>query len=141
MRHRIRHHGFPLLVIVGLAAAACLAANTKVPHPVPSFALQATAVYRLEVGAACFVVFYLAVMALILALDGRGFAEFGTKGLRAVEVTRTADKQRASLSEQIKHTRTVVNRLKDTETALQNAAKALNEQEKRLDRLEKEQLR
>ncbi|MGN6663292.1 MAG: hypothetical protein ACTHK6_03635 [Solirubrobacterales bacterium] len=35
----------------------------------PDFALQASAVYRLEVGAACFAVFYLATWALALALD------------------------------------------------------------------------
>lgn len=119
-------------------ASAYLAAITTVPHPVPDFALQATAVYRLEIGGACFTVLYFAVMALVLALEGRGFAEFGAKGLRAVEVTRTANKQHASLSEQIKLTRSIENRLKEIESAMQSANKTLNEQEERLDRLERE---
>lgn len=141
MRHRIRHHGFPVLVVAGLAAAAYLAASTTVPHPVPAFALQAIAVYRLEVGGACFAVFYLATMALVLALDGRGFAEVGTKGLRAVKVTRTTDDQQVGLSEQVKFNCDIKNDLEETEAALQSTDKTLNEQEKRLDRLEKEQLR
>jgi hypothetical protein len=115
VRHRVRHHGFPVLVLAGLAAAAYLAASASVPHPVPSFALQATAVYRLEVGEACFVVLYLAAMALVLALDGRGIAEFGAKGLRAVEVTRTTDERQAQFNQDI------VGRLDETDAAIRSA--------------------
>jgi hypothetical protein len=50
--------------------------------------LQAKEIYRLEVGAAFFVAFYLATMALFLALDGKGFAEFGPRGLRINQVVR-----------------------------------------------------
>lgn len=141
MRHRIRDIGFPLLVLVALAVSGYFAASVRVPDPTPDFALQAAAVYRLEVGGACFAVFYLAAMALVLALDGRGFAEIGTKGLRAAEVVRTTDDQTVGLSEQMEHTRVLVSRLKETETAMQNTAKALSEQKKRLDRLEREELK
>jgi hypothetical protein len=141
VRHRIRDTGFPLLVILALAVSGYLAASVRVPDPTPDFALQAAAVYRLEIGAACFVVFYLAAMALVLALDGRGFAEFGTKGPRAVEVVRMTDDQAEGFSEQVEHTRVLVSRLKETETAMQNTAKALSEQRKRLDRLEREELK
>jgi hypothetical protein len=141
MRPRIRDTGFPLLVIAALAVAGYLAASVRVPTPTPDFALQAAAVYRLEVGAACFAAFYLAAMALVLALDGRGFAEVGTKGLRAVEVVRTTDDQQAGLSELIELNRSVRNDLKKAEAALRSTNKTLNEQEKRLDRLEKEQLK
>lgn len=88
MRRRLRNQGFPILVLVSLIVSGYLAATAHVPDPVPSFALQAAAVYRLEVGGACFAAFYLAAMALVLALDGRGFAELGTRGLRAAEPSR-----------------------------------------------------
>lgn len=136
MRHRIRHHGFPLLVIAGLAAAAYLAASTTVPDPVPAFALQATTVYRLEVGAACFAVFYLAAMALVLALDGRGFAEVGTKGWRAVEVVRATDEQRVNASDLANLTEDMEKKLEKTDAALASAFEALTGQEQRLEQLE-----
>lgn len=134
MRHRIRHHGFPLLVIVGLAVSGYLAASAQVPDPVPDFALQATAVYRLEVGGACFAVLYLAAMALVLALDGRGFAELGTKGLRAVEVTRATDEQQAQFNQDMKE------RFDEADAAIRSAVKTLNRQEKQLEKLEEERL-
>ena len=84
---------------------------------VPNFALQASAVYRLEVGAACFAVFYLAAIAFMLALDGRGFAEFSTKGLRATKVVRAAAEQ---------------------EVAMSSVVEVLREQEERLAILEEE---
>lgn len=65
----LRTHGLRVLILAALAGSAYLAATVRVPLPVPGFALQAAAVYRLEVGAACFVVFYLAVLAFALALD------------------------------------------------------------------------
>jgi hypothetical protein len=68
-----------------------LAITASLPAAVPDFALQATTVYRLEVGAACFIVIYLAAMALFLALDGGGFTEFGTRGLKAAQIIRAAD--------------------------------------------------
>lgn len=93
--------------------------------------------YRLEVGAACFVIFYLAAMALVLALDGRGFAEVGTKGWRAVEVVRATDEQGVNVSEQAKLTEDVAKGLRRTDAALESALEALNRQEQRLERLER----
>lgn len=69
MRRWLRIYGFPVLVLAALAGSAYLAASVRVPAPVPDFALQAEAVYRLEVGAACFLVFYLATLAIAFALD------------------------------------------------------------------------
>lgn len=136
MRQRIRHHGFPLLVIAGLITSAYLAASVPVPNPVPDFALQAEPVYRLEVGAACFAVFYLATMALVLALDGRGFAEVGTKGLRAVAVTRASEEQQMNASEQAKLVSDMGKELERTNAALENAFEAINRQKERLEGLE-----
>lgn len=80
-----------MLVLADLIGSAYLAASARVPNPVPDFALQAASVYRLEIGAACFVVIYLAAMAFFLALDGRGFAELGTRGLKAQQVVKTSN--------------------------------------------------
>jgi hypothetical protein len=60
---------------------------------------------------------YLAAMALMPAFDGRGFAEFGTKGLRATEVMRAATEQ---------------------EVVMNSLVETLKEQEERLERLEEE---
>jgi hypothetical protein len=85
--HRLpRQYGFAFLVFVALACASLLAGSAAVPGPVPDYALQSEEIYRLEIGAAFFVAFYLATMAVMLALSGRGFAEFGTRGLRAETV-------------------------------------------------------
>lgn len=86
MHRLLKHYGFALLVFVALACASFLAGSAAVPDPVPDYALQSEEIYRLEIGAAFFVAFYLATMALMLAFSGRGFAEFGTRGLRAETV-------------------------------------------------------
>lgn len=74
--------GFATLVAVGALAAAWVAATVAVPADVPSFALQADPVYRLEVGGSFFAGLYLASTALVLALNNRAFSEIGTTGIR-----------------------------------------------------------
>jgi hypothetical protein len=86
MHRLLRHYGFAFLVFVALACASFLAGSAAVPHPVPDYALQAEEIYRLEIGAAFFAAFYLTLMAMLLALGGRGFAEFGPNGLKAQQV-------------------------------------------------------
>jgi hypothetical protein len=65
--------------MVGLFAAA----TVTPPLELPTVALRATAVYRLEVGGAVLLGLYVATMALTLALHNRGFTEFGTGAIRA----------------------------------------------------------
>lgn len=91
MRRLLKKYIFALLVVVALACASYLAGTVAVPEPVPDFALRAAEIYRLEIGAAFFVAFYLATMALLLALGGKGFAEFGTKGLKVEEIVGGTD--------------------------------------------------
>lgn len=86
MHRWLKHYGFALLVFVALACASFLAGSVAIPEPVPDYALQAEEIYRLEIGVAFFVAFYLATIAVILALGGSGFAEFGTQGLKAQRV-------------------------------------------------------
>ncbi|HEY2716032.1 MAG TPA: hypothetical protein VGI73_07415 [Solirubrobacterales bacterium] len=75
--------GFAALVGLGVVAAICAAWTVDPPAEVPSFALQAETVYRLEVGTTVFVAIYLAAMALVLALNNKAFSEIGTSGVKA----------------------------------------------------------
>lgn len=90
MHRWLKRYGFAFLVFVALACASVLAGSATMPDPVPDYALQSEEIYRLEIGASFFVAFYLALMAILLALSGRGFAEFGTRGLRAEAVVSQA---------------------------------------------------
>lgn len=85
--------GFATLVTVGFIAAACAASTVQPLAEVPSFALQAAPVYRLEVGAAVFVGIYLASMALVLALNNRAFSEVGMSGFKAQDIGRATQAQ------------------------------------------------
>jgi hypothetical protein len=138
MRTHLRNFSFPMSVLGDLVLSGYLIASVRVPDRVPDYALQAEAVYRLEVGASCFVVLYLAAMALFLALDGRGFAEFGTRGLRPTKVARAGDEQRVMVSEQVMHIRSMGENLKQIEAVLNSALAELEIQDQRLGMLEEE---
>lgn len=79
--------GFAVLVGFGVIGAMGVAWATEPPSEVPSFALRAAAVYRLEFGAAVFAAIHLIAMALVLALNNRAFSEIGTGGIRAQDVS------------------------------------------------------
>lgn len=78
--------GFALLVAVAIAAGLIAAATVDPPTDVPSVALKAPVVYRVEVGAAVFLGLYLATMALALSLQNRGFTEIGGGGIKAQDL-------------------------------------------------------
>jgi hypothetical protein len=140
VRDWLRNHGFPLLVIAALVGSSYVTASVKVPDPVPDYALQAAAVCRLEVGAACFVVAYLAAMTLALALAGRGFVEVAGKGLRSEQVVGTTDEQRATSAEHLMLIRSMEKNLKSTRVTLNGVLEELDTQDRRLQVLEKERL-
>jgi hypothetical protein len=113
-------------VLVALVGSGCVAISSRLPASVPDYALQSSAVYRLEIGAACFSVAYLAAMAFFLALDGRGFVELGTRGLKAERVVRaTDDEQDVALTKQIEANRSLDERLKDVEAGLDKTIRDL----------------
>lgn len=95
------------------------------PGSVPDYALQSEEIYRLEIGAAFFVAFYLATMAVVLAFAGRGFAEFGTKGLKTETVV--------SLDAQEELDHQILEQLRE-------ASSELEDMQKRLKKLEAESL-
>lgn len=75
--------GFAAMVAMAIAVGLAVAVTVTPPADIPPFALRATPVYRVEVGAAVFFAMYLATLALVLAMHNRGFTELGTGGIRA----------------------------------------------------------
>lgn len=71
------------MVVAAVAAGLFAAGTVTPPADLPTVALGAEVVYRVEVGGAVFIGLYLATMALALALHNRGFTEFGSGGIRA----------------------------------------------------------
>jgi hypothetical protein len=126
MRHCLKHYGFAFLVFVALGCASFLAGSVAVPESVPDYALQSEEIYRLEIGAAFFVAFYLAIMAILLALGGKGFAEFGTRGLKTETVV--------SRQKQLDHH--VVEAVKSMPVALAELEKRVEALGERLENLE-----
>jgi len=138
VHHWLEKYGFAFLVAMALACASYLAASVAVPHPVPDFALQAKEIYRLEIGAAFFVAFYLATLAVVLALSGKGFAELGTRGLKATTVTQqeAGRSHQESISRLQALDQETIEKLKDARSSLDRAHKRLEAHEQRLEILE-----
>jgi hypothetical protein len=65
--------------------------RVAIPAEIPSFALKAAPVYRLEVGGAVFAAAYVVSMALVLALNNRAFSEIGMSGIKARDIGREQD--------------------------------------------------
>jgi hypothetical protein len=78
--------GFAAMVAVAIIVSVVAAVTVAPPSNLPSVALGAMPVYRVEVAAAVFFGFYLATMALVLAMHNRGFTEIGSGGVRAQEL-------------------------------------------------------
>ncbi|HVX33999.1 MAG TPA: hypothetical protein VHA80_12745 [Solirubrobacterales bacterium] len=75
--------GFAALVALAAAGGLAAAVSVAPPADIPGVALQAVAVYRVEVGAAVFCALYLVTLALVLAMHNRGFTEIGSGGIKA----------------------------------------------------------
>jgi hypothetical protein len=82
----IARWGLAVLVVSDAILGLWAGATVAVPADVPSFALQAAAVYKLEVGAAVFTGAYLVSLALVLAFRNRAFAEIGMSGIKVEEI-------------------------------------------------------
>ncbi len=83
--------GFAAMVAVAIAVGVFAAATVAIPADLPSVALRAVPVYRVEVGAAVFFGLYLGAMALVLAMHNRAFTELGTGGVRARDLVVAED--------------------------------------------------
>ncbi|HET6998490.1 MAG TPA: hypothetical protein VFI03_07860 [Solirubrobacterales bacterium] len=84
----LRNYGFAALAFLAIVAAVFLAIRTEVPRPVPEYALQAQAIYRIEIGVSAFAGFYIVCLLFVSALNGRGISHFGRGG---VELRRIID--------------------------------------------------
>jgi hypothetical protein len=78
---------FAMVVAVIAVASAWVAVVTSVPQELPSYALQAVSVYRVEVGGAFFAAVYLVATAIALAAHNRAFTELGSSGISARDLT------------------------------------------------------
>jgi hypothetical protein len=83
--------GFAAVVAAAIAIGFAVAVSATPPADIPTLALRATAVYRVEVGAAVFFGLYLATMAFALALQNRGFTDIGTGGIRARDLAAVSE--------------------------------------------------
>ena len=87
--------GFAALVAATIVAGLVVAITVGPPTEIPTVALRASAVYRVEVGGAIFLGLYIATMAFALALQNRGFTEFGAGGVRAQELAAVSENEDA----------------------------------------------
>lgn len=131
-------YGFALLVVAALACASYLAGTVAVPEPVPDFALRAAEIYRLEIGAAFFVAFYLATMALFLAFSGKGFAEFTATGLKIEEVVERATERqdKTALAWQLRIDHRTEEKLQQIQAFLDDLHQRQRLHEQRLEKLD-----
>jgi hypothetical protein len=79
------------MVAAAIAVGFLVALTVTPPAEVPTVALRASAVYRVEVGAAVFFGLYVATMAFALALQNRGFTEIGSGGIRAQDLAAVSE--------------------------------------------------
>lgn len=93
-------YGFAGLVVLALTGGVIAALNTEIPEAgLPSLAFRSELFYRLEIGGLAFLLGYLIVLAFVLALNGRGFAHIGPRGLKAEEVVnKTFKAQEANIA-------------------------------------------
>ncbi|HET7121382.1 MAG TPA: hypothetical protein VFI17_09055 [Solirubrobacterales bacterium] len=82
----MERYGFAALVVVAMVGATVIGVTATVPPDLPVFALRSRSLYQVEVAGGCFLVFYIPLLAFVLALNGRGFTQLGPRGLKAEQV-------------------------------------------------------
>jgi hypothetical protein len=124
--------GFAAMVAVGALAAVCIAWQVDVPTDVPSFALEAAPVYRLEVGAVIFAGGCIALLAFVLALNNRGFSELSATGVKAHDLESAAvDQVAEEHDESIDILTTAIHKLRDELRTTAEKASSLDDDDKR----------
>jgi hypothetical protein len=83
--------GFALMVATAITVGLVAALTVSPPIEIPTIALEAAPVYRVEVGAAVFGGLYVASMALALSLHKRGFTEIGSGGFKAQDIAAASE--------------------------------------------------
>lgn len=85
------------MVGTAILVAFVTAASVKAPVDIPTVALRAASVYRVEVGGTVFLGLYVGTMAFALALRNRGFTEIGSGGIRAQDLAAASDEVAAEV--------------------------------------------
>jgi hypothetical protein len=132
VQHWLEKYGLAFLVAMALACSGYLAGSVAIPQPVPDYALRAQEIYRLEIGVAFFVAFYLATMAVVLALTGKGFAEVGPQGMKAEVVVAQRDQK------ELNHR--ILEEVRNANSDLEEMTRRFKSHEQRLEKLESESL-
>ena len=81
-------HWFVAGVLLAVAGALAVGLLAPLPPELPSLAQGSSTLWRVEQGGISFVVFYILIVSVALALKGRGFTEFGPGGVKAGDVDR-----------------------------------------------------
>jgi hypothetical protein len=115
--------GFALMVAGAVVVGFAVGFAVTPPATMPAVALNAEAVYRLEVGGALFVGLYVAAMAFALAVQNRGFTEIGSGGVRAQDLS-------ATLPELIAANEVVSERLSEAVESMVEAQQKMKEGER-----------
>jgi hypothetical protein len=82
----MRRLALPAVVIAAFAFAIVGATSAPAPHPLPSIALGATIVWRVEVAGIMFVALYGGIVTARLAWHGRTFTRVGSGGIEIPDV-------------------------------------------------------
>jgi len=93
-------HPFSASLLLAAVGAAAVSLATPAPTALPGVALESMALYKLEVMAGAYVIFYVLLTSFFLSLSGRGFVKMGPGGVQAGPVLPT--KQQLTLQKQTK---------------------------------------
>jgi hypothetical protein len=78
---QLRRFAFPLLVLLGALLAIGAALEADAPPDIPSYALDSVVVYKCEVGLVLFLLVYVFVATVSLAMEGRTLGKISTTGI------------------------------------------------------------
>jgi hypothetical protein len=115
----LERHPFSASLLLAAAGGTAVSLTTPAPATLPVVALESIALYKLEVMAGAYVIFYVLLTSFFLSLSGRGFVKMGPGGIQAGPVLLT--KQQLTLQKQTKAIN-VLRRNLDRNTALTQVA-------------------
>lgn len=94
----LERHAFSASLLLAVLGATAVSLATPAPATLPAVALESMALYKLEIMAGAYVIFYVLLTSFFLSLSGRGFVKLGPGGVQAGPVLPT--KQQLTLQKQ-----------------------------------------
>jgi len=110
---------FSASLLLAVFGATAVSLATPAPAALPGVALESMALYKLEIMAGAYGIFYVLLTSFFLSLSGRGFVKMGPGGVQAGPVLPT--KQQLTLQKQTRAIN-VLRRNLDMNTALTQVA-------------------